>query len=179
MGRFPLSPRWTLKDTEEALELIREVGILLHSRTRWTKGALARDKHSHLVEPDSDRAVRWCLAGALLKEEFDLFGRTLRVRNDELAYDSFSRPLRLAWETLAVCLTTVLHYEETPIDPVTTVVVLKGAERRLAIMYLAARLTELQDDPAVKHWHVLRAILISYGLLDKQQKNLEWHAEGK
>lgn len=62
--------------TKEALVATR---ALIADRKHWTHDAAARDKHSHRVEAESPRAVRWCAYGALLKvagnEDGKLFSR--------------------------------------------------------------------------------------------------------
>lgn len=40
---------------------------LLKTRKQWTRNVAARDKYGHEVLPQSKKAVRWCLFGALLK----------------------------------------------------------------------------------------------------------------
>ena len=49
------------------LEALRAMRELLAVRSRWTKGAAARDKYGHRVSFRSPRAARHCLMGAVFQ----------------------------------------------------------------------------------------------------------------
>lgn len=48
----------------EALELLYHLRLLL-TETTWTSGAVARDEVGEAIHPLHDRAVAWCLLGAI------------------------------------------------------------------------------------------------------------------
>lgn len=59
---------------EEALALLRRGGELIASRDHFTRNAWARDRWSHPVSILSERAVRFCAAGALARAHYELHG---------------------------------------------------------------------------------------------------------
>lgn len=50
--------------------LIKRAEVLL--KTGWCRGALAKDKGGREIVPESPKAVRWCLIGALLRAQSEL-----------------------------------------------------------------------------------------------------------
>ena len=62
-----------------ALRLVLRVRELLASKSSWTRGTLARDRHSHRVSPTSERAVRFCLSGALIRAAGEEFGFAVKL----------------------------------------------------------------------------------------------------
>jgi hypothetical protein len=61
----------------EAAKVLTGARLLVGERTHWTKGTFARDQHGRAVAIDSDRAYRFCAAGAIARAEVDLNGRRL------------------------------------------------------------------------------------------------------
>lgn len=50
-----------------ALKVLVSARELLSDEKRWTKGASARDATGDDVDPRSERAVCWCVVGAVVK----------------------------------------------------------------------------------------------------------------
>lgn len=55
------------------------------SYKKWTRGCAARDKDSKEVEFDDERAVRWCVAGAI--EKLGLNGYLIELQVAQVAYE--------------------------------------------------------------------------------------------
>ena len=47
------------------LEVLKKARDLISTPDKWTKGAVARDRHGFAVEPYAQMAVCWCSVGAL------------------------------------------------------------------------------------------------------------------
>lgn len=171
MARYPLNPRWTPTHVEQALTIVTDTILLLPVRSAWTQGANARDRHSHPVCHLSPRAVRWCLTAALLRAEHDRFQRQPTWADEGFEYESMSRPLRLALETVGVTLMAVLHYEQADLDVRTELVALKGTDLAVARIRTAAILPRLQDDRGCRYGHIRRALLLSWVALDHRLKD--------
>ena len=77
-GRLAASKRARERDTE-AFHLILVARDIVDTPGAWTRKRLARDKHSHPVSPTSERAVRFCLSGALLRAASEEFGFSIQV----------------------------------------------------------------------------------------------------
>ncbi len=69
----------TTNSLREALRVLSQAEELLAAPERWTKGAWARDDRGAPVVSVSDAAVAWCVAGAVVRVNEDLFGSS-RVR---------------------------------------------------------------------------------------------------
>ena len=63
---------------QAARPLIVRAAELIEDRSHWTKRVFARDRHSHPVAPSSERAVRFCLGGAILRAAAE--EHNLRIR---------------------------------------------------------------------------------------------------
>lgn len=48
-----------------AVDVLRSMKARLSTPTKWARGASARDKHGIKCHPTQERAVCWCLLGAL------------------------------------------------------------------------------------------------------------------
>jgi hypothetical protein len=91
---------------QEALALLeRGHGLLV--REGWARGAYARDRHRHPVNPTSPRAVRYCMAGALIRAEHELHGERFHTADEEGIEGSDRFMLALSYLALA-CSTRLL-----------------------------------------------------------------------
>lgn len=73
----------TTNSLREALRVLRRAEELLTSPDRWTRNAWARDAVGAPVGPVATSAVAWCLGGAVIRADHDLFGRkSVRVELD-------------------------------------------------------------------------------------------------
>ncbi len=50
-----------------ALDVVREVRVLLSDRNKWTQSKIAADVNGYLTPSDSPAACKWCLRGAINK----------------------------------------------------------------------------------------------------------------
>lgn len=50
-----------------AHQILTEAQDLIRDKTRWTRGAYARDDHGEVVGAMNPRAVCWCFTGAIIK----------------------------------------------------------------------------------------------------------------
>lgn len=67
----------------------------------WTRGAYARDRHGHPVNPTSARAVRFCATGALIRADFELHGEPFEEADEEGITGSPTFTLALAHLSVA------------------------------------------------------------------------------
>jgi hypothetical protein len=85
--------------------LLVQAHELVQASRGWTKRALARDRHSHPVSPTSDRAVRFCASGALLRAAGERFGFSLRpARKNESATFVAPEPLAEAYRVVGAVI---------------------------------------------------------------------------
>lgn len=66
---------------KQARQLLKRATELIGVRSGWTRDHLARDRNSKPVSPSSERAVRFCVGGALFRaahEQFDVQFRLAR-----------------------------------------------------------------------------------------------------
>src|SRR5579875_3984411 len=68
---------------EKARLLLARAYELLDYRSGWTRKHFARDRHSKPVSPSSDRAVRFCVGGALLRAATEQLGLQLAANAKE------------------------------------------------------------------------------------------------
>ena len=138
-------------DLEAAARLLPRAGSLVATRSSWTKHALARDRHGHRVLIESDRAVRFCAGGALLRARHESRGRVVRSPAVlGLAYELLSEALADALSTAetALLLAVLLQRRDTR-----TVSALSSADQRWEFI------VEANDLPGVSH----RLIVAAFG----------------
>ena len=88
-----------------ATRLLVRAHALISSSSGWTKGELARDRHSHPVSPTNPRAVRFCASGALLRAAGEQLGLTIRLcRPGEAAAFVEPEPLAEAYQVVGAVL---------------------------------------------------------------------------
>ena len=59
---------------EQLIEDLRALRELLSERSRWTRGAYARDEHENkLNDPLAEEATCWCLSGAIKRVAKSMF----------------------------------------------------------------------------------------------------------
>lgn len=65
----------------EAAAALRSAADLLETPHAWTQGCMARDARGKPIAPLDDKAVRWCLAGAINRNAESLgWAYTLAIR---------------------------------------------------------------------------------------------------
>lgn len=74
-----LFDRHSTNSLREALRLLRRTEALLDSPTHWTKHAWALNKARRPVAYNDRRAFAWCLAGAVMRANSDLYGGDIEV----------------------------------------------------------------------------------------------------
>ncbi len=92
-------------DAAEACELLLRASKLIAEPSAWTRREFARDRHSHPVSPSSERAVRFCVSGALLRATSERFGVQFKLgAGDELWGEPWAPALGLAYRYLGNAL---------------------------------------------------------------------------
>jgi hypothetical protein len=76
------SDEYTLALAQARL-LLERADDLIGERSHWTRRALARDRHSKSVSVSSERAVRFCVGGALLRAATEQLGLRLAANARE------------------------------------------------------------------------------------------------
>jgi hypothetical protein len=153
--------RPTTKERLEALVLLGDAAQLIQDRRKWTRRALARDRHSHPVSPASERAVRWCLGGALL-----------RAASERISFDfdedadgtTWPTSLRLAFLELAK---TVAEYTR-PIEMVGSEEFLAPTGQRRRTRMAPWDLVYGLNDSGFRHETLLQLVLVTLQRLDEQ-----------
>lgn len=137
------------EDRQTAARILLEARKLISTPQTWTRRAFARDRHSHPVSPTSDRAVRFCVGGALIRaagEAFD-FDVTLSTNAPALVPPlSLLRAYQRLGETMAALLLEPDALEITGKDWTTPAVrrqIGEGRRRRAVI--------EETDWPSIVH----------------------------
>ena len=101
-GRLTKGEAERERDTA-AFHLVLVARDILESPSAWTRKVLARDRHSHPVSPTSERAVRFCLSGALLRAASEEYGFSLRLaKADEPVIFDAPEPLLAAYRAVAI-----------------------------------------------------------------------------
>lgn len=49
------------------MSILTDARAVIADEEHWTQGRSARDAHGVLVSPQSDKARRWCMSGAMIK----------------------------------------------------------------------------------------------------------------
>lgn len=158
----------------EAAHLVARATELLKQRSGWTRRALARDRHSHLVSPSSERAVRFCASGALLRAYSERSGVPIRiVREGEKELFRPPAALRLAYTMVAYHLAFFLPQRSAIILGVkerggTSQLQLtipgkasKSGRRRTLTLSARRLLEELNDLRALKHEDIRLGLMLS------------------
>jgi len=93
--------------------LLRRAHELMLTRATWTRGHLARDRHSYPVSPTSSRAVRFCAGGALIRAAADEFNLVVRTsQGDKPVTLGKERALHEAYRRLGIVMVELLAPSE-------------------------------------------------------------------
>lgn len=88
-------------DVVKAVALLRGAQTVIADRSAWTKKVFARDRHSRQVSPISDRAVRFCAAGAIVRADHEQNGTIYNFVKDKVPFD-VPAPVEIALDALMV-----------------------------------------------------------------------------
>src|SRR4051812_42814630 len=90
----------------QARELLAGASTLVAARAAWTRRVFARDRHSHPVSPSSERAVRFCVGGALLRATSEQLGVQFKIgeRVDPLPGETWASALARSYRYLGHAL---------------------------------------------------------------------------
>ena len=153
--------RPTSKERLEVLVLLADAAQLIRDRRNWTRRALARDRYSHPVSPASERAVRWCLGGALLRAASERIGFDFDEDADGTTWPT---SLRLAFLELAK---TAAEYTR-PIEMVGSEEFLAPTGQRRRKRMTSWNLIYGLNDSGFRHVTLLQLVLLTVQRLDEQ-----------
>jgi hypothetical protein len=156
----------------EAGQLLRRASQLVAERGGWTKSKLARDRHSKPVSPSDERAVRFCVGGALLRAVSERFGVGFRVGDQEaLEGEPWFAAYALAHRYLGRALTMLLlspeavRVTERRVGANWTVELALGGEHAsaetVAKTSWVALVQRLNDHRKVKHRDILTGLALA------------------
>lgn len=136
--------------------------MLIEGPGQWTREAYARDRHSKVVPVRSDRAARFCAAGAVKRAEWDIHGSAAWTEVDPLY--PLEQPLGVTFAAVRVVIaldqlaagllaelsaaTCLLHLDGRQID-------VRARPCRVDRLYESA--DALNDERALSQREVLRA----------------------
>lgn len=165
-----------MDDIETSLRaglLLQRAALLIDERSGWTRDHFARDGHSRPVSPSSERAVRFCVGGALLRATHEQFGINFVLPRSGEQWERFQfGPLQQAYRLLGCALASLLLKrgvtvrEEWVEDewqlliglPETTAGKAAASEER---MPWEAFVHSLNDDRRLTHSHILSALWVA------------------
>ena len=151
----------TRRERLKALVLLAEAAQLIGDRRNWTTRALARDRHSHPVSPASERAVRWCLGGALLRAASERIGFDFDEDADETTWPP---SLRLAFLELAKTASVYIR----PIEMVGSEEFLAPTGDRRRRRMTSCDLIYGLNDSGFRHVTLLQLVALTLQRLDEQ-----------
>jgi hypothetical protein len=159
---------------KQARELLGIAAKLIAEPSAWTRREFARDRHSHPVSPSSQRAVRFCVSGALLRAASERFGAQFKFGEGESIWDEpWAAPLALAFRYLGHSLVLVLlaapvaaSLVEREVDGQSLArLTLRapGGEEQLRTVEVPwyVLVHGLNDHPAVKHLDILTGLTVA------------------
>ena len=195
-GKHPerLAPGKPETDEAAALEktrlLLARAYELLDFRSGWTRKHFARDRHSKPVSPSSERAVRFCVGGALLRAATEQLGLQLAANAKEervaevvsdidqrglaalsLAYYFLARAFELLFLRAGGGHIRVQRLEDGRSQPIvvtpavgTPTAEAAGKSEVEEATTWAAIVHGYNDHPAIKHGDIRAALLIAHML---------------
>lgn len=190
---------------EEARLLLARAYELLDFRSGWTRKHFARDRHSKPVSPASDRAVRFCAGGALLRAATEQLGLQLAANAKEervadvvsdidqlgsaalsLAYYFLARAFELLFLRAGGGHIRVQRLEDGRSQPivVTSAAGISAAEAAGKSEVeepttWAAIVHGYNDHPSIKHGDIRAALLVAHMLSYGQPKESEGSEQKK
>ena len=164
-----------MDDIETSLRaglLLQRAAQLIDQRSGWTRDHFARDRHSRPVSPSSERAVRFCVGGALLRATHEQFGINFVLpRSGEQSERFQFGPLQQAYRLLGFALASLLLKqgvtvrEEWVEDEWQLLIGLPEnsgrAEAREERMTWETFVHSLNDDRRLKHSQILSALWVA------------------
>ena len=157
---------------QQAGLLLQRAAQLIDQRSGWTRDHFARDRHSRPVSPSSERAVRFCVGGALLRATHEQFGITFALpRQGEQPQRFQFEPLQQAYRLLGLALAALVlkkrvNVREESVDGESQLMLglpesAEGAEVREERMSWETFVHSLNDDRRLKHDQLLTALWIA------------------
>lgn len=162
--------------TVQARELLARASKLVAERSAWTRREYARDRHSHPVSPSSERAVRFCVGGALLRATSEQFGVQFKLGKEIEPFpdESWADALALAYRYLGHALTrfhlskNLQSFQEELIDgdwrvrlTLRSVTDQPRKQAKTVEASWPVLVHVINDNPAVKHWNILMALAVA------------------
>lgn len=151
----------------QALRLLLRTSELLATPDRWTRDAWARDREGDPVRVTARAAVAWCLTGAVLRAEAELFGTKVQHGPATAEWGLPSRvvgPKRLenALTMLGWWLALVfrrVHSDQLAAEQRAAAKTAKAKSSATHELLIDTRLVSvLNDQPTIEHEHILFAL---------------------
>lgn len=193
---------------QQAASLLQRASQLIDQRSGWTRDHFARDRHSRPASPSSERAVRFCVGGALLRATHEQFGICFVLPGAGEQPERFQfEPLQQAYRLLGLALASLLLKQsatvrEEQLDGESQLMLgppesAEGAEVREERMSWETFAHALNDDRRIKPGQILTALWVAmihasvptppspgggaerYGLAEHAHPNPNKHRDGK
>jgi hypothetical protein len=151
----------------ESLALLFRGGELLRERPAWTRGQFARDRHSKPVSPSSDRAVRFCAGGALMRATTEKFDVTFVLSSATSPPTPLPPALAQAYRLLGKAFVLLFissekfALREDEIDGVLSPVIVERDGGEEAVSTWPSFVAGCNDNPLLKHEHVRAAFTVA------------------
>lgn len=171
---------YTTNSLREALRLLLHAHRLILAPEHWTKDAWARDRKGKPVYIDHKNAYSWCVSGAVLRAQSDLYGMTGLITTTDQETDvtiAVLGPKRVAvaLELLGHFLVIANWYIlEVKLSPKKTAPKQKASEPQPTM--LAAVVNEM---PQVEHAHVLLGLAVAIDAVHEELYARSRNSAGK
>jgi hypothetical protein len=171
----------------QALRLLVRTSELLAEPDRWTRDAWARDRKGKPVGVAAKAAVAWCLTGAVLRAEAELFGTKVQHGPATAEWGLPSRvrgPKRLENALIMVgfwmgIVFRRIHQDQLAAEARAAAKTAKAKSSATHELVLDTRLVSvLNDQPTVQYEHIVLALELAIDnvrgeLRERRRKNVQ------
>jgi hypothetical protein len=154
---------YTTNSLREALRLLLRAHRLILAPEHWTQGAWARDRKGNAVYVDHKTARSWCVSGAVLRAQSDLYGMTgpLKVATDQETDETIAvlgpKRVAVALALLGCCL-VVANCDLIEIKPLPENA---GRKKKRSVRHRTMIASIVNEMPQIEHAHVLLGLALA------------------
>lgn len=153
---------YTTNSLREALRLLLRAHRLILAPEHWTKGAWARDRKGNAVYVDHKTARSWCVSGAVLRAQSDLYGVTgSKIATDQETDEVIAvvGPKRVAVAlALLGCGLVVANWDLIEIKPLPKKA---GRKKKRSVRHTTMIASIVNEMPQIEHAHVLLGLMVA------------------